>query len=108
MLAVLALTGGIGLIVYGMGWLVRNTPGNWWHDGALRRARTAHLAVTKTKNTESQRGSQQPKTKPKHRATEVTEITEKVWKKSSRRAKKPRIISTVGSAVQRVQRKATF
>jgi hypothetical protein len=25
---------------YGMGWLVRNTPGNWWHDGALPGART--------------------------------------------------------------------
>jgi CubicO group peptidase (beta-lactamase class C family) len=25
---------------YGMGWLVRNTPGNWWHDGALPGTRT--------------------------------------------------------------------
>jgi hypothetical protein len=33
---------------------------------------TARLAATKTK--------------PKHGVTEVTEITEKVWKKSSRRA----------------------
>ena len=25
---------------YGMGWLVRNTPGNWWHDGWLPGTRT--------------------------------------------------------------------
>jgi hypothetical protein len=25
---------------YGMGWLVRNTPGNWWHDGSLPGTRT--------------------------------------------------------------------
>lgn len=25
---------------YGMGWLVRNTPDNWWHDGALPGTRT--------------------------------------------------------------------
>jgi hypothetical protein len=25
---------------YGMGWLVRNTPGNWWHDGSLPGIRT--------------------------------------------------------------------
>ena len=25
---------------YGMGWQVRNTPGNWWHDGSLPGIRT--------------------------------------------------------------------
>jgi CubicO group peptidase (beta-lactamase class C family) len=25
---------------YGMGWLVRSTPGNWWHDGSLPGIRT--------------------------------------------------------------------